>query len=281
MTITNNFGLPAAFHRTAIMQEHKSADYSATQLLRSPRHLWLQRRHDDQIEQDVSEMVWALLGTAVHGIIEKGEGESEFAETYLTARVANRTISGTADLYDMRTGKISDWKTTSVYSIIYGSRNVEWEQQLNIYAWLFRQNGLEVNELEIVTILRDWQKSKAKFDATYPQAQVQVVKIPLWADSDAQIFVDIRVRDLEMYRDTEDDRLPYCSDEYRWKDKEKYAAMKQGRKSAVKLHDTSAQAETHVATIPGGYVEHRSSTARRCEDYCMAAAFCNQHRSDI
>ena len=278
MKITNNLNLPSALLRAAESHEHYGADYSATQLLRSPRHLWLSRRHETT--EDLSGMIWAVFGTALHQIIASGEGAKEFAESYLEQKVGDVTVSGTVDLYDFEEKKISDWKSTSVYSIIYGSRNEDWEQQLNIYAWLMRSHGFQVEKLEIVAILRDWQRSKAKFDPSYPQTQVVKIDIPLWHQADAQYFVESQVAELEKHKDTPDASLPLCSDEYRWKNPAKFAVMKQGRKSAIKLHDNPLSAEQHAATVGGSYVEHRPSEARRCADYCAVADFCSQYQKE-
>lgn len=283
MTITNRFNLPETIVRAVSRHEHRGADYSATQLLKSPRHLWLERRHSEEIEEDVSDRIWALFGTAMHYIVERGEAEHQFSETYMTQEVNGVTVSGTADLYDTDLHKITDWKSTSVYSIIYGSRNEEWTQQLNIYAWLMRRTGFDVNELEIIAVLRDWSKTKSKFDKTYPQSQVVRVPIQLWSDDDAEWFVRSRVELHEGTRDTPDNDLPYCSDEYRWKSPDKFAVMKRGRKSAVNAQHTdiwSAQKQAE-GLGPDHYVETRLSEARRCAEYCPVSRFCNQYQEEV
>jgi len=280
MRITNNSKLPAPIVRAVESHSHRGAEYSVTQLLRSPRHLWLERRHDDEISVDVTEKIWALFGTMVHQVLEAGEGEHQFSEIYMEQEVDGVRISGTSDLYDTESKTISDWKVTSVYSVLYGSRTEEWTQQLNIYAWLMRREGYAVDAIEVVAILRDWSKSKARFDKEYPDSQVVRVPLELWADEDADYFVRSRVRELEAHKESPDNSLPACSDEYRWKKPTKYAAMKVGRKSAVKLHDNILDAEKHAASLPGGYVEHRPSVATRCQDYCAAAQFCNQYQAE-
>ena len=44
-----------------------------------------------------------------------------------------------------------DYKCTSVWSVIHGK--VEWDKQLNCYAWLAEQAGREVTGLQIVAVL--------------------------------------------------------------------------------------------------------------------------------
>lgn len=282
MTITNKQGLPTALVRVAERHTHRSADFSVTELEKSARQLWLQRRHDHEIETDISQMIYSIMGTAVHKLLEDGEGEHEFSETYMTQEVYGHTVSGTADLYDFETHTISDWKNTSVWSIIYDSRREDWTKQLNVYAWMFRKMGFQVDHAKIVAILRDWSATKAKFDPSYPQMQTIVVDIKLWTDEQVEKYVTERVEALSKHEDTPDDKLPHCTDEERWKDPDKFAVMKEGRKSAVKLHDNPFEAQKHAQELgPKHYVGHRPSEPRRCENYCAAAAFCNQYQEEL
>ena len=72
MIITNKLGLPQAFVEMAksdFTAEPKT--YRVTSLLKGIRETILEKRHADEIEQDVSDMIWLLFGTAVHGILEK------------------------------------------------------------------------------------------------------------------------------------------------------------------------------------------------------------------
>ena len=58
---------------------------------------------------------------------------------------------------------VLDYKCTSVWSIIYGKK--ELHNQLNFYAWLVEQSKeIEVNRLQIVAVLRDWQRTNASVE---------------------------------------------------------------------------------------------------------------------
>jgi len=67
MKITNNCGLPdtiiSALHRPTYTKG--DAHISCTELLNSPRIVQLKRKHWDDVEQDASEMVWQLFGSAI------------------------------------------------------------------------------------------------------------------------------------------------------------------------------------------------------------------------
>ncbi len=74
-----------------------------------------------------------------------------------------------------------------------------------------------------------------------------------------------------------DQELPPCTDAERWLRDRKWAVMKKGRKSAVKLYYSEIDAEARVeAESPQHYVEFRPGKYNRCEDYCEAAPFCQQ-----
>lgn len=277
MRITNDQGLPQAIV-DAVDTFHRGGDYSASMLTKSPRQVWLERRHDDEMVQDVSEMVWALFGTAVHFIIQRGDNENRLTEEYLTAEVAGKRLSGFCDVYE--DGEIADWKTTSVWSYIFmdNEKRFEYESQLNAYAYLFRKYGFKVHKLTIVMLFRDWQKSKAKYDPQYPQSQVQKMDIKLWSVDEQERYLTERIQMFEQYKDTPDEQLPYCSLSYRWATPSKWALMKDGRKSAIKLYETEAEALNASKDDNKLYVQERPGEQyKRCE-YCNARPWCNQYQ---
>lgn len=281
MKITNKSGLPASIMRAVTAHTHVGADYSATQLLKSPRQLHLERRHDDEIEVDASERIWAMLGTAAHLVAQFAEGEQDLVETYMEQEVEGVKVSGTADLYEHNTRTLTDFKNTSAWTIVYASRMAEWSQQVNIYAWLLHKQGFNAEKLQIIAFLRDWQATKAEHDPSYPQSNVVVIPIEKWEYHEVEDFIRMRVRVMESAAPVEDDDLPFCTDEERWKDETVFAVMKKGRKSAVKLHTNPLVAKRHAEDLgPDHSIQERPGLARRCVKYCPAAQFCNQKKME-
>jgi len=115
MIITNNQGLPRALVEAVKRDTHKGADYSASALTKSPRALWLERRHGDEITKDASEMVWALFGSAVHAVLERADNEHRLTEEYLTAEIAGKTLSATTG--SSRTGRPQASGRTSTLTV--------------------------------------------------------------------------------------------------------------------------------------------------------------------
>lgn len=277
MKITNNQNLPKTLVNAINNHKHKSdADISSSQLLTSPRAFWLAKRHNSELEQDVSNMIWALFGTASHSVAELGESKNGITEEYFSkVQVGNFSVSGTADLYE--DGIIYDWKTVSVWSLLFldNAKIAEYASQLNTYAFFYRKAGLEVKGVKIVMLMRDWQKSKATFDANYPSSQVKVIELPLFSQEQTESYLKTRLEYLMSFKDVPDNDLPLCSKAYRWAKPSKWALMKKGRKSAIKLFNSEEEVY-NALTDSNQYVEERKADEwKRCE-YCSARTFCNQ-----
>jgi len=281
MKITNKLGLPQALV-DAVSIRQPSDSYSASMLTKSPRQVNLERRHHHEMERDVSDMIWSLFGTAVHKVIEQADPEQALTEEYLTHELSNGAkVTGMADLYEA--GKVSDWKTVSVWSYVYfdDAKRFEYESQLNTYALLFELHGFSVRELEIVMLFRDWQKSKAKYNADYPQQQVYPLPLRMWSAEHTERYLLDRTDLFDGYKNVPDDDLPFCTDAERWAKPGKVAVMKRGRKSALRVLDTTEQAEAWMAENGGEYIEQRPGELwKRCE-YCDASAFCNQYQEGL
>ena len=122
MTITNNFGLPEPMFRAlshdGYMAGTKKADISVTTLIGPPKINQLKKRYSDQIVEDASDRVWALLGQSVHKVLELAGGEEEMTEKRLYAEINGWTLTGQTDLYETKNKTISDFKVTSVFSFL-------------------------------------------------------------------------------------------------------------------------------------------------------------------
>jgi hypothetical protein len=253
----------------------RRADYSVTELIQPPQMLQLKRRHENEMRIDPADMLWRIFGKLTHGKLEAVGGEQALTEEGLVAEVNKVTVSGQPDLYEREI--IWDYKVTSTYAVKDGPK-VEWEQQLNLYACLFRRYGFAVKGLRIVAILRDWSATKAKREEGYPANQVQVIDVDVWNAEQAEAYMAERVQHHEAARIATDLSLSTlfpCSDSDRWMRPTKWAVMKKGAKKALKLHDNAEQAEAHALEV-GGAVEHRPGEYLRCAEYCEAAPFCRQ-----
>ena len=248
-----------------------------TELITPPQIRALSLKHWDDIEEDASNRIWAALGTLMHTLLEKhGQNiEGHLTEHFMEVEIDGYTVSGVADLLDTHTQRLTDYKFVSVWSTIDGVKR-EWVEQANLYSALFRRQGQEVKTANIVAIFRDWSKGKASQDTSYPQTQVKIYDLDMWPAEQAESFLLER---LSLHRAAELGTYPECTAEERWAKPERWALMKAGRKTAVKLFDSKQELDTYAKAFnleAGHYPERRPSASTRCESYCSVSQFCKQ-----
>lgn len=269
-TFTNVLNLPEPIVRAVTNDPYApGTDFTVTGLIKPPRVQALETLHKAEIVEDVSDRLWALIGQIGHTILERAALDN-YAERRLTIQRLGCSISGQMDLWRMT--HLLDYKFTSIWTVKDGVKP-EWEQQLNLYALICRENSIMVSKAEIVAIFRDWSVGEARREKDYPQRQIQAFDIKLWEPARQEAFLLERLNLHLNARQV----LPECSEDERWARPEKWAVMKRGNQRATKLCDSQAEALREVSERgPGFNVERRPGVQTRCLDYCAAAPFCRQ-----
>lgn len=275
--ITNKFSLPEALvnacHGFDKSYRHGRGDtkISVTQLINPPLIRRLIEEHFEDLEEDVSDRIWSILGSAVHAVLQHSATDEDLSEERLSTMVNGWKVSGQADLLD-KDGTLTDYKITSVWNVIKEAKT-EWEVQLNLLAYLFEKAGFPVRKLQIIAILRDWSKGKAKEGNGYPEVGAKAIEISRWTTDACEKYLADRVG-LHQAADALDiSQIPQCSPEERWKKEDSWALMKEGNKRASKIYDNAEDA-TRACVDKNMYVEHRPGLDVRCEDYCVVRKFC-------
>ena len=281
MNVTNRLRLPEAFVKAVSTTRHNEAGcFSATTLNKGAKEIILTDRHFDEITVDAADSVWAVWGTAVHALLES-QPDNNFHEESFKVPVSNSFVTGQVDSYDMENGVINDWKTASVWKVQFNDFK-DWRAQGLTYAWLLQQSGLEVKKCRFVALLKDHSKTKAKNDSSYPQSPVFIYEFDVTAADMEETAARIlsKVQEIENAYELDDDAIEPCSAEERWADGEKWAVMKNGRKTAIKLFDNSADADAMAGEMGNAYyVEHRPAISRKCGEYCNCKDFCNFYKA--
>ena len=310
MRLLNAHNIPEAMIKAmSNFQEPKEDVLRVSELIGAPKQKKLRIKYWAFIEEDASERLWALLGQAVHYILEKGAPDNSFKEERLQYMIDGVLISGQSDIWC--DGEIGDYKVTSVYSFLLGMKP-EWVAQLNVYRWLWEKNGFKTNSLKIHAILRDWIKSKAMLDPKYPQINQITVDIPLWTMKETEAYIKRRIALHKL------PKAPDCTDEEKWTRPTTYAVMEKDGKRARRVCSTIGEANLWVKNnskwyivtdekkkspsflvMKHGLVKHRGAfktleeaesyvkineTLRveirkgknvKCEGYCNVAKWCN------
>lgn len=279
MKITNISGLPQPFVDMATRDyEYKPQRYGVTSLLKPVRQILLQRRHDAEIEQDCADMIWALFGQAVHKVLEESSNSAElFKEEKLTCTLDNGyTVSGIIDLYDLENEVVSDYKTASIWKVIVGDY-ADWRRQGLAYAWLLKQAGLGCKKVIFYALLKDWSKAEQKRKADYPKLAVEPVTFDVTDEALQEIdtFLRNRIEELRNCEELPDEELPLCPASDRWNTGDKFAVMKNGRKTALRVCDSEEDAMDWRERNGGDFIEKRPGTDKKCADYCSCCQFCD------
>ena len=284
MKLTNKFNIPQTFVNVLERPTYTKgkAHLSVTQLINSPKIVALTQKFDADLEQDVSDMVWSIFGTAIHGVLEHGKDENHIVEERLHATLDGWRISGAIDLQikDDAGLSIRDYKTTSAWGVM--NEKVEWEQQLNIYAWLVETvKKTPIIDIGIVAIIRDWSRRDAAKNENYPPAPVKEIPIRLWTYEEQTTYIKHRIglhSACEFAMETDED-LPLCTPEEMWERPTTWAIKKVGGVRAKSVHDTE-ESMLKVLEIagPAYEIEVRPGSRIRCESFCPVNTYCQQWR---
>jgi hypothetical protein len=282
MKLTNKYNLPQTFVNVLNRPTYTKgkAHLSATEIINSPRIVQLKKIHWDNLEEDVADKVWAIFGTAIHAVLELGKDDHHIIEQRLHANVDGWDISGAIDLQRIEDDGIivADYKTTGAWAVM--NEKSDWEQQLNIYAWLVEKvKKVPVKKVEIIAIIRDWSRRDAQVKEGYPEAPIKVIDVPLWTFQQRENFIKERIQlhsNALFAAETADD-LPQCSPSEMWEKPAYWAVRKIGNKRATTVLDTEDKALAKIEELGKGYeIEFRPGERTRCANFCQVRDFCSQ-----
>tara|TARA_R100000773_G_C4219260_1_gene117811 strand:+ start:1461 stop:2402 length:942 start_codon:yes stop_codon:yes gene_type:complete len=295
INLVNNQNLPQVIVNAVANDDYDSSgsDISTTKLIKPPRIVLLESRHYAELEEDVADRIFSLLGQSVHTVLERAKSKKDIVERrlfYNGPETNGWTLSGQLDMLDSK-GQLMDFKITSAWTALDAQQNgkPEWEQQLNILDFLCKKNPenlkvfgklLQPKSLSIIAILRDWSKLRIMHSDNYPKKQVVVIPIRRWSTQEQAKFVAERVGLHQRAASGVD--VPVCTPQERWRKEDTYAIMKHGRKSAVRVLQTKKQATAYLKQnelVEGKHYKiiERKGEDVRCENYCLVKNFCDYY----
>jgi len=286
MIISNKLNYPEQLVRACKEHCYKPTPnfLRVTELIDAPLIKTLTMKHWDDITVDVDEFInSSLFGTAWHHFLSQYKIDSTIIDHRLSLDINGITISGELDIYYPNKGLIVDSKVTSAYAFVFG--RIEWEYQLNLYAYLMRRYNYPVNGLEIHAYLRDWSRYEAMKNRNkdYPDRRFYRVDIPLWTLEKQEQYIQERLGIHLNNRNVE------CLPHERWEKPTTFAVKKKGVKKARRVLSTSEEAQKYIKekSLTKQYkngiihIEERKGGNIRCSSWCICRNFCpfNKERS--
>jgi len=210
-------------------------------------------------------------------LIANSHIETEFRASI---NIGGYIISGAVDWYDKDNLVIEDYKVVTTWKFTNG----DWEdyiKQLNMYKYLFAENGRACKTLRINAIFKDWKAREMGKD-NYPDYPVKQIEIEVWDSLDTLQYILDRVKlHSKARRITTAEQLAEqypCTDKERWAKKE-FAVIKKGASRASKVCPTKNEAMEYFSGLTNAieYEIQDRSSYRRCEEYCDVAQFCKQY----
>ncbi len=287
---------------------------SVTSLLRPVRQIILSERLDEtnRLQTDISSLVASRLGHSIHDGIEKSwkgsyksamkalgypekviekiiinplpeQLSDDVIPIYLEQRVERElmgyAITGKFDM--ILEGVIQDFKSTSVYSLIKGSKDEGYKLQGSSYRWL-NPDKVTADHMVINFIFTDWSGIEAKRNPNYPQQRVYAHRIQLYSPSEIEAWMRNKIRELEAAADLEEPELPYCTDEELWRSDPVWKYYSDRNKAndpnarSTKNFDNALEAAAFKASKGGkGVVIEVPGKVKAC-GYCAAFPICTQ-----
>lgn len=284
MQYKNKYGLPQSLV-DIITKNSYDPNYSdvnrlgITTLLNPPLMYLLQRNHWKEMEEDVSEHLWRILGSATHEVLRKIDDSERMIEEKFEEQIEGTDIVvvGKIDLYNWNNSSIEDYKITSIWTMKF-TDSKEWEEQLNSYAWLLRKKGLPVERLAINALIKDWRRGEVIKFSDYPPIPFIHKSIKLWPFEKQEQYIQERVK---LYKEAiamPIENVGICSPKERWKKNDEFAVYKNKLKTASRVltseQEAKEWAEGHIKKPDIYRIELRRGADLRCTEYCNVHQFC-------
>lgn len=289
---------------------------SATGLMKPLRHILLPSRIPpaDRIVPDVEDYIATAMGTALHAGIEKAWKEGHIRALQRLgipeAMIKRVLLNPTPEQLELATvgglnpipvylelrsfrkldgyliggkfdmvcdGRVTDTKTTSAWSWVYGGREDDYQLQGSIYRWL-NPDKIKEDFIRINFIFTDWDKKMVGTKEEYPSSRVKHKDIPLLSIADTEAWIHDKLSQVTANLKTPEAELPECTDKELWMTAPKFKYYADSNNTAgrsTKNFDDGYEARKFLAEKGKGTIITVPGTPKRCS-YCSAFPICTQ-----
>ena len=271
------------------------SDVSVTELMDAPQIVHLRERYRPQLSvTELDDIIPALMGTGIHGVLQRylrteaSMSGKWLIERKMVALVDGIRVAGKFDaLRDLK--HMYDIKTAAVWKYIFGG-TADFEKQLNMYDFMMRMDGFNVETLTIFMVFKDWTAGKI-WEKGYPQNRQVIIPIKKWDDMEQETYIKGRVDLWAKAKVMPDDKLPKCTPEERWAEKQVFKLYRtKTAKRATKVFETSTGAKSYQdvcstndekAWKQSYIVPFNPKPWKRCESWCSVKDFCHQYKNKV
>ncbi len=311
--VTNNSNLPLSI---AVWLAHDDYDHdsrenhiSATSLLKPLKQLILSNRVDNEAKDDIVGLIPSAMGSSIHNGIEAAwvgsyaknleklgypkrvierirvnpsaedlKANPDIIPIYLEVRsekeIDGFIISGKFDF--IGDGRLEDFKTTSVYTFMKGTKDEDYINQGSIYRWL-NPDKVTRDDMAIQFIFTDWQGSRTR-EPNYPNMRTVEKKFMLNSYQATEAFVRKQLATIKKYWDKPESEIPECNDDDLWRKPTVYKVYKDEKaKRAMSggVFDEDKRGAERFAREKGAIVKTFPGEVVACR-YCKAFEICEQ-----
>jgi len=287
---------------------------SVTTLLKPTRQLILGRKTDRSDEDyDVSDMIASRMGHGLHDSIERAWTEGNWQHAMRTLHYPQEIIDririnpkdGTLKKDDIPiylekrgfrkfediilTGQLDfcvgaayrDFKSTSVFSYMSGSKDMDYMLQGSMYRWIM-QDIIKEDMMRIEFIFTDWQKFMSKQNPNYPQTRVTHKEFTLLSLKETEEWMSDKLADIRANAGKNQTEMVRCSDKELWRSDDTYKYYADSAKAKLagrctKRFTSPTEAELWKQSKGKGTVIKVPGEVKACE-YCPAFSGCEQRK---
>lgn len=308
-TNTTSIPLSVAVFLATDNYDHDADTISATALLKPLRQIVLGARvpKEDALV-DVSNLVASRMGSAIHDGIERAwlnhyrdalgylgypsmvidrvrinphpdDVGPDCIPIYLEQRsyrqVEGKTISGKFDF--VAEGRIEDFKSTSVNTWIFNTKDDDFIMQGSIYRWL-NPKIVTQDQMAIQFIFTDWSAMQARSGTNYPPKRVMEKILKLHSVEYTEGFIRNKLAQIDHYWNMPEPELPHCSAEELWRKPPQFKYYKNPNKMSRSTKNFESKQDAYIRLAQDGNVGLVVETQGQvvaCK-YCPAFQVCTQ-----
>ena len=188
--------------------------------------------------------------------------------------INGKTVSGKFDF--VAEGRLEDFKSTSTFTWVQGTKDEDYPLQGSIYKWL-NPKIITQDHMAIQFFFWDWMAARAK-DPKYPDHPVMQKTYKLYSEADTEQYIVNKLNLFEKYATTPEPEIPLCTDKELWRKAPAWKYYKSGKVGPRSTKNFDNPTDAHNLLVEHGstgVVIEKLGEVVACK-YCPAFDVCTQ-----